>query len=139
LVGAWVEEYHECSEDVRHYTNLSWQIPSAVLLVDFVVLGLALSNTQILTSRVRILILLLGFAYSFILTLNFAKLAYRATKRRELLERIERAHRRILFGRYSYKEHWLIRKANLRHFMALLLASVSIGMLILSLRIARII
>jgi len=120
----WIEEYHEYSEDLRYYGGTSWQIPSAVLVVDFVILGLAYSNTALPNQTVRSGVLLFGGLYSIILTINFAKFAYRAKVRRKSIQEIERMHPGLR-GRYLHDEPWFVRYAQLSLPMGLLLVAVS--------------
>lgn len=126
--GDWLEEYRECSEDRRHYTDLTWQIPSAVLVVDSVVVGLAFSKDADLPSGGAGALVLLGGIFSLILTFNFWKYVYRSSRRLERLKEIEKQHPEL--RRFTDKEPWYARTP-LGQLTAVFLFVVSLSLLYL--------
>lgn len=99
----WVYEYEQCSEDRRHFLNQSWQIPSTILGINGVLLGLAYS---FLSPPIRGCLILFGAVFSFIFTYHNIKLAFRSEQRRKRLKDIEKERG---FKRYTYKENIFLR------------------------------
>jgi hypothetical protein len=92
IVGPdWETEYREASDDRRQYTNLTWQLPSAILVAD----GLAISFAYSKDFRAGApwwgsgLLLLAAFVFNSIMFVNFWKFAYRSYSRFLRLKRIE--------------------------------------------------
>ena len=122
----WIEAYRECSADLRHYMALSWEIPSAVLVIVFLVLQLVFANNVPLSPVQKRLVISAAGIFGFILTLNFVKYVYRSDQRIHQLQGIENKHKEL--GRFLSKEPWYIR-CPLGYPMAIFLLIVSFGLL----------
>lgn len=104
----WVCEYEQCSEDRRHFISESWQIPSIILGINGVLLGVAYNY---LSPPIRGILILFGASFSSIFTYQIMKLASRSNQRIELLKDMEEQIGRegkYKFRRYTGKERrWL--------------------------------
>lgn len=89
--GSWREEYHEASDDRRQYTNLTWQLPSAILVADGLAIGFAYSKDFRASAPwwAPTVLLLAAFGFNVIMYLNFWKFAYRSYSRFLRMQRIE--------------------------------------------------
>jgi hypothetical protein len=128
--SSWQEAYHECAEDLRHYNAMSWQIPSAVLVVDFIVLQLVYTTTN-LSSIQRVTALIVAGIFGLILGLNFVKYVYRSGKRIDMLRRLEE-NLPSYSRRFADAEPWYVRSP-LGYPAALFILMVSIVLLVLPL------
>jgi hypothetical protein len=95
----WVYEYEQCSEDRRHFSSESWQIPSTILGINGVLLGFAY---KFLSPPIRGILILFGAFFSFIFTWQIIKLAFRSKQRLILLIEIEKMRG---FRRYTDREN----------------------------------
>lgn len=127
--SSWKEAYHECAEDLRHYNAMSWQIPSAILVVDFVVLQFVYTATNI-SSKQRAIALIVAGIFSLILALNFVKYVYRSGKRIAMFRKLE-DHLPSYYRRFRDTEPWYIRYP-LGYPAALFMLTISITLLVLA-------
>lgn len=105
----WVCEYEQCSEDRRHFTTESWQIPSTILGINGVLLGVAYS---FLSPPIRGGLILFGAFFSIIFTWQIIKLASRSNERLKILKDMEEQitkEGKYKFRRYTGKESWWLR------------------------------
>jgi len=114
----WEVEYREASEDRRHFTDLSWQLPSTIIVVNGILLTLAV---QFLNCPIRGCVILFGAIFGAILLLNFMKFAYWSEKMRLVLRDIDS---RKGFRRYYHtSKHPFYVEIRIRYFMFILLLS----------------
>lgn len=131
----WLEEYRECSEDRRHYTDLTWKIPSATLVVDSVIIGFAFSKDIHLPPWGAGALVLLSGTFSLILTVNFWKYAFRSYRSLKRLQGIEKQHPEL--KRFSVKEPWHVG-IRLGRVTTLFLFGVSLSLLYLGVCLLRV-
>jgi hypothetical protein len=132
-VLCWEKEYSEASEDRRQYTNLTWQLPSAILVAD----GIAISFAYSYDVRVSApwwapaLLLLAAFVFDIIMYLNFWKFAYRSYSRLLRLRKIEdKMGMKRVGGREPIPIRWGTWK-----WMSFLILLLSAGLLDLALQL----
>jgi hypothetical protein len=96
---SWRVELAEASEDRRQFTNLTWQLPSAIIVADSIAISFAYSKDVHASapSWVPPLLLLAALGFNIIMYLNFWKFAYRSYSRFLRLRTIEskKAMRRL--------------------------------------------
>ena len=130
----WKEAYQEASEDLRHYNATSWQIPSATLIVVFVIVGFAFSrDTVVHLSWQKGIVILLGSLFTFIVTWNFIKYVHRSGRRIKLLREIEGTYVVREARRFNESEPWYIQFP-LDHVTSCLLALLGFALFILALK-----
>jgi hypothetical protein len=91
VTADWKTEYREASDDRRQYTNLTWQLPSAILVADGLAIGFAYSKDFLQSAPLWAPSMLLFAAslFNVIMYVNFWKFAYRSYSRFLRLQRIE--------------------------------------------------
>ena len=77
-------EYHETSEDRRHFTTLAWGFPATILIVTGTLFSL---SYRFLDIPLRGIMISFSAVYSMILTWNFKKIVYYSEERLELLKK----------------------------------------------------
>lgn len=90
--SSWQAEYAEATEDRRQYTNLTWQIPSAILVADGIAISFAYSKDVHASAPwwAPTILLLAAFGFNVVMYLNFWKFAYRSYSRFLRIQTIER-------------------------------------------------
>lgn len=124
--SSWRIEYSEASEDRRQYTNLTWQLPSAILVADSIAISFAFSNTVINAPVwAQTGLLLAAFLFNVIMYVNFWKFAFRSYSRLLRLQRIEEKHEMKRIG----EEEPIPAKLGTWKIMNLLIILLSAGLL----------
>jgi len=87
----WQVEYDEANEDRRHYTNLTWQLPSAIFVADGLAIGFAYSKDFRggAPCWAPALLLIAACMFNVIMFLNFWKFGYRSYSRLQRIKKIE--------------------------------------------------
>jgi len=110
-------------------TTLTWQIPSAILVVDSVVIGFIFSKDTSLPSWMSAALLVVGGVFSLILTFNFWKYVCRSSRRLERIKETEKQHSEL--RRFSAKEQWY-GQIPLGLITTAFLIAVNVGLLVLA-------
>ncbi len=122
----WLKiEYRECSNDLRHFGQLSWAIPATVLAVAFLATQFVLGRDNRLPMAVNSLVLFGAGLFGLILTVNFLKYVRRSGERRSRLIEIAKDHKEL--RRFPDDEPWPYGiKLGYPTFVFLLIVSLSL-------------
>jgi len=81
-----LEQYRRCCEDLRHFNDIAWQVPSVAVTISGILLGVAY---EFLDSIPRIILLLLNTFMALTMTIKFAKNSLWIEDRTEFMKDIE--------------------------------------------------